>query len=399
MEFRFADCILDISKHRLIRAGTVVALEPQVFALLHLLAAKRGDLVTWDEMIDTVWGGRIVSESTISARISAARTAVGDTGRDQAVIHTVISRGVQLAVPVEISDTTRDTTPDAGPAPAAGRDRPGVRFATAPDGTGLAWAASGTGPPLMRGGHWLTHLELDWDNPVWSPLLDRLGRGRRLIRYDFRGTGVSQRACGAQTLATLVGDMLCVADAAGAARMDVFAPSQNVPVAIAFAAQHPERVRRMVLLGGFLQGAAIRGAEDKAMSDAFVALVRNGWGEHGDAFMRSLSAFFMPGATEDEIRAFVTMLRASISPEQAVLHRRAISRLDALDYAPHVAAPVLVAHARGDTVQAFAQGQAVARALPNARFLALESANHIPLPRDPAWAQLMAAVDAFLAED
>ena len=109
---------------------------------------------------------------------------------------------------------------------------------------------------------------------------------------------MSQRDCGPQTLDTLVGDMLTIADAARADQLDIYAPSQNVPVAIAFAARHSERVRRMVLIGGFLQGAAIRGAEDNEMSDAFVALVRGGWGPHGAAYMRSLSAFFMPDATE-----------------------------------------------------------------------------------------------------
>jgi pimeloyl-ACP methyl ester carboxylesterase len=370
--------------------------EPQVFALLQLIVEKGGDLVTRDEMIERVWTGRFVSESTVSARISAARTAVGDTGRAQAVIRTVVSRGVQLAVPVTVvgaGPVAAEAVPEEGPT-----ERPGVRLTTAPDGTGLAWAASGTGPALMRGGHWLTHLELDWENPVWRPLLDRLGRGRRLIRYDFRGTGVSQRDCGAQTLDVLADDMRTVADAAGDAQIDIFAPSQNVPVAIAFAAQHPRRVRRLVLLGGFLEGAAIRGDDDREMSGAFVALIREGWGGHGDAFMRALSAFFMPDASQEQIQAFVTMLRASISPEQAVAHRQAISRLDASAFAPRVTVPTLVIHARGDTVQPFSQGQALARAIPNARFLALESANHIPLPQDPAWGRMMTAVDAFLAE-
>lgn len=391
MEFHFADCVLDISKHRLTRGGAVVEVEPQVFALLRLLAEKAGDLVTRDEMIAEVWKGRIVSESTISARISAARTAVGDSGREQAVIHTVVSQGVQLVVPVEVIDG-RPVAPMPLPA------RPHVHFATSADGTGIAWSASGDGPPLMRGGHWLTHLELDWDNPVWRPLLARLGQGRRLIRYDVRGTGVSQRDCGEETLEALVDDMKAVADAAGVDRMDIFAPSQNVPVAIAFAARHPERVRRLVLLGGFLQGAAIRGAEDRELSEAFVALARKGWEAQGGVFMRAFAAFFMPGASEDQIRAFVEMQRASISPEGAVAHRRAIARLDASGFAPGVRADTLVVHARNDAIQPFAQGQLIARMIPNAQFLALECNSHIPLPQFPAWEQLMSAVEAFLSE-
>lgn len=394
MEFRFADCVLDVSKHRLLRSGETVEVEPQVFSLLRLLVEKGGDLVTRDEMIEVVWGGRFVSESTISARVSAARTAVGDDGRAQAVIHTVVSRGIQLVVPVE---TAQDKLPAA---PSAARfPRPSVRFTSSADGTGLAWSASGEGPALLRGGHWLTHLELDWDNPVWRPLLDRLGQGRRLIRYDIRGTGLSERDVCAQTLEALVDDMKAVADAAGAETLDIFAPSQNVPVAIAFAAQYPERVRKMVLLGGFLKGAAIRGTEDKEMSDAFVALARKGWSENGAAFMRAFAAFFMPDATPEQVSAFVEMLRASISPDGAVANRRAISLLDASDYAARVTAPTLVAHARNDAMQPVAQAQMMARTIPNARFLALESANHVPLPQDPAWEMLMSSVDQFLSED
>ncbi|GKY89030.1 alpha/beta fold hydrolase [Sinisalibacter aestuarii] len=390
MEFRFADCILDVSKHRLLRAGKAVDVEPQVFSLLRLLAEKGGDLVTRDDMIEVIWQGRFVSDSTISARVSAARSAVGDNGRAQAVIHTVVSRGIQLVVPVESTQT---------PPPAAARaPRPPIRLAAAADGTGLAWCATGEGPALLRGGHWLTHLELDWDNPVWRPLLEWLGQGRRLIRYDMRGTGLSQRDGGAQTLDLLVDDMKAVADAAGADTFDIFAPSQNVPVAIAFAARYPERVRRLVLLGGFLQGAAIRGVEDKELSDAFVALARKGWSEHGAAYMRAFAAFFMPDATPEQVASFVEMQRASISPEGAVALRRAISRLDASDYAARVAAPTLVVHARNDAMQPFAQAQILARTIPNAQFLALESANHIPLPQDPAWELLMSEVGAFLSD-
>lgn len=401
MEYRFADCVLDVAKHRLMRAGAAVEVEPQVFSLLRLLAEKGGDLVSRDELIDVVWNGRIVSESTISARVSAARAAVGDTGRAQAVIHTVVSRGVQLAVPVE---TVNGTAPPAALNSITlngeiRRDpRPSIRFATAADGSGLAWCSTGEGPALLRGGHWLTHLELDWVNPVWRPLLERLGQGRKLIRYDIRGTGVSERDSGPQTLQTLADDMRVVADAAGVEQMDIYAPSQNVPVAIAFAALHPERVRRLVLLGGFLQGAAIRGTEDRELSEAFVALARKGWVETGDAFMRAFAAFFMPDADAEQVKSFVEMLRASISPEGAVVHRRAISLLDATEYAPRVQAPTLVAHARNDAMQPFSQGQLIARSIPNAQFVALESANHVLLPQDPAWDILMSRIDDFLAE-
>jgi len=380
------------------RAGVPVKVEPQVFALLELLVRKAGDLVSRDEMIETIWQGRIVSDATVSARISAARAAVGDDGRSQAVIRTIVSVGLQLAVPVE---TVGPGAPVAEAMPVVPEPavRPRIRFATAPDGTGLAWTAQGAGCPLMRGGHWLTHLELDSDNLIWRPLLERLNTGRRLIRYDPRGTGVSERECGPETLDAMVLDMKTIADAAGADRFDIFAPSQNAPVSISFAARHPDRVRRLVILGGYLQGAAVRGTEDSALSEAFVALVRNGWGRQGNAFLRSFSTFFMPDATEAQISAFADMQLASISGDRAVAHRQAISRLDASKDAPKVRAPTLVIHARNDKLQPFSQGQLIARSIPGAEFLALESANHIPLPQDPAWDVMMAGTEEFLGRD
>ena len=148
MELRFADCVLDTAKHRLTRSGAPVDVEPQVFALLRLLAERQGDLVTRDEMVDAVWGGRFVSESTISARISAARRAVGDTGRAQAIIHTVVSRGVQLVVPVTRVDTARRST--APPSPMRRPHRSAPACVSPPRPTGPGWP----GPPRAKGRCW-----------------------------------------------------------------------------------------------------------------------------------------------------------------------------------------------------------------------------------------------------
>ena len=136
MEYRFADCVLDTSKHRLTRAGAAVDVEPQVFALLRLLAEKQGDLVSRDDLVEQVWGGRFVSESTISARISAARRAVGDTGRAQAIIHTVVSRGVQLVVPVTRVDTARRSTAPPSPMRRPHRSAPACVSPPRPTGPG-----------------------------------------------------------------------------------------------------------------------------------------------------------------------------------------------------------------------------------------------------------------------
>ena len=175
MRYAFADCLLDTERHEFRRDGALCHLEPQVFRLLELLLERAGEVVTRDEIIDIVWNGRIVSEATIAARISAARAAVGDTGQAQEVIRTVTRVGLQCVA--EVSHEA-----PAGPVAAPAPDPLAMRMTASADGSLIAWAEEGAGPPLIRAGHWLTNLDRDRTSPIWGPWLARLGRGRRLIR-------------------------------------------------------------------------------------------------------------------------------------------------------------------------------------------------------------------------
>ena len=158
MRYSFSNCVLDSDRHLLLRDGEQIKVEPQVFDLLHLLVRNAGVLVTRDQIIDEIWGGRIVSESSISARTNAARKAVGDNGKEQSIVKTIPRRGLQLGTPVSMDN---EGTPLATPA-LVGRQR--VRFATSHDGIKIAYATSGSGPKIMRAGHFLTHLEMDWNS-------------------------------------------------------------------------------------------------------------------------------------------------------------------------------------------------------------------------------------------
>lgn len=393
MIYSFAGCQLDPDRHSLHVAGTEVHVEPQVFELLRLLAEGGGRLVTRDEIVAAVWDGRVVSEATISARISAARSAVGDDGQRQAVIRTVTRRGLQLAVPVEII-AAEAAAPARHPIP-----HQIIRLTTSEDGTGLAWATSGEGPPLIRAGHWLSHLELDWESPVWRPQIERFGATHTLVRYDPRGTGLSDRDCGALTLDSFVADLRAVADAAGLGRFALYAVSQSVPVAVAFAARYPERVSVMVLHAGFVEGSRVRDRRDgTALTATFLDLIRNGWGRPDSAFMQAFSSLFMPTGTPEQIESFVRMQVESATPELAARLRTAIGEIDVSHLLAGVRCPVLVSHARGDAVQPFEQGQRLARGLPDARFLALDSTCHIIPPQDAAWEAMLSATEAFLRD-
>ena len=394
MIYRFGPCELDLTRHRLLRDGEAIHVEPQVFQLIELLVSRTGDLVTRDEIIEVVWQGRIVSEAAISSRINAARAAVGDDGRRQALIRTVTRRGFQLAVPVEAEGITQPALPD----PHLSERSQRIRMTRSRDGAGIAWAVSGDGPPLLRAGHWLSHLDLDWDSPVWAPLLDRLGRGRQLIRYDQRGTGLSDRDAGPPTLETLTDDMEAVANAAGIDRFVIYAVSQSVPVAVNFAVRHPERVRGMVLHAGFAVGDVLRDPDAVHMTETFLHLIRNGWGKPGSAFMTALSSLFMPGATAEQTASMIEMQIASASAETAARLREAIGKFDVSHLLGQVRSPVLVSHGREDAVQPFSEGQRLAQGIPGAEFIALDTAAHVILPEHPAWAKMLTACDRFISE-
>ena len=391
MKYRFADCDLDTSAHTVTVGGTPVHVEPQVFDVLHVVAEASGDLVTYDELVERVWNGRIVSDATIAARISAARAAVGDDGKTQAIIETVTRRGIRLVVAVtREADHAKETQADF----AVPHD---VRMTTSSDGAMIAWSALGDGPPLLRAGHWLTHLERDLTSAIWGPWIARLSRDRQLVRYDPRGTGMSARTCPETSIDRAVDDLMAVADAAELDAFDILASSQSAAIAFHFAARFPERVTRIVTIGGFVQGTRVRApADGNALSDTMELMIRQGWGQPQSGFLRSLGTLFMPNASQDELNGILELQAASADAERAVRIRNTCSYYDETDVLARVSAPVLVAHGLGDSIHPFSQAQLIAAHLSNARILQLETANHLISPREPAFEVLMQAIDQFL---
>lgn len=394
MPYRFANCLIDPDEHVLLRDGRAVHVEPQVFDLLLLLAGGRGRLVTKDQLVERVWRGLSVSDATISARISAARRAVGDTGREQAVIRTVHGRGFRM-----ISEVTEVGRPEAdvGAVESAGRQT--IRFARSAHGARIAYAKSGAGPPLVRAGHWLSHLELDWRSGVWRPLIDVLGRDRTLLRYDQRGTGLSSRDLDLADLDAFVDDLKSVADAGELERFPIFAASQSVPVAISFAARYPERVSGLALYGGYAQGRAVRSSPPDGIDEETVlGLIRAGWGKADSPFLKAFSSIFLPDATPEQMDGFVRMQVETISPDNAARLRQIVDRFDVRDVLSAVSAPTLVIHAENDAVQPARQGRLLASGIPNARYVSLDSRNHVPLPQEESWSRMMGEVRSFLVE-
>lgn len=399
VKYRFANCELDVERHEFTRDGVPVPVEPQVFDLILLLVRERGKLVSQDKIISEIWEGRIVSDSAISSRINAARKAVGDNGKEQRIIKTAARLGFQMAVPVDVENgQNTDTGPDANnPA----QSRQSVRFATSKDGTSIAYATSGRGPKILRAGHFMTHLEKDWHSPIWRPYLEALGKEHTIIRYDQRGTGLSDQELLKTGIEEYSDDLKAVADAAELDKFPLVATSQGVPVAIHFAATYPERITRLILMGGYALGRILRdpnhGADE---TKALIAMIRAGWGQADSGFMIAFTSLFCPTASQEEIANLAEIQSASTSPENAAKIRNAIDRFDVVDLLASVTAPTLVIHAQEDSVHPVSQGRLIAKRIPNAEFVQLSSNNHILMPSHPTFQDVVQAqLDFLSAED
>jgi DNA-binding winged helix-turn-helix (wHTH) protein/alpha-beta hydrolase superfamily lysophospholipase len=405
MRFLFGNYSIDAGRRELRRDGKAVHVEPQVFDLILHLVRNRDHVVSKDDLLANVWNGRIVSESTLSNRINAARRALGDSGEQQQFIKTIARRGLRFLGEVREEKLDSPSAAVAAvPLEANGPQRPAVApqevtFCRTPDGVNLAVATSGNGMPVVKAANWLNHIEFDWLSPVWSPLLNLLSEKFRLVRYDERATGLSDWDVKDISFDAVVADLETVVDKLELDKFALFGVSQGAAVSIAYATRHPHRVSRLVLFGGYAQGWLQRGdPEEIAQRKALLTLIRNGWGLDNPAFRQVFTSRFVPGATGDEMKWFNDLQRVSASAENAIRLIEMFSRIDVTQLLSRVTVPTLVLHSRGDAGIPFSQGLMLARGIPNAHFVALESDNHLILSHEPAWDRYTQEICDFLSE-
>ncbi len=401
MIYTFDGYELDLDQFELRRDGERVAVEPQVFDVLAHLVEHRTRVVSKVELLESVWKTTFVTESALTSRIKGARHAVGDDGRSQRMIRTVHGRGYRFVAPVEVF-----VTPASGPGPAAASPpseprvavRQEIRFCRSADGVQVAYASSGEGPPLVKAANWLSHLDYDWESPIWRHWLQELSSGHRLVRYDERGCGLSDWDVDHLSIDTKVADLEAVVDACGLERFALLGISGGGPSSVAYAARHPERVSKLVLYGAFTQGRMVRArtAEDKREADLMIELAELGWGRDDPAFRHVFALQFMPEATPEHLAAFDELQRRTAAPANAARIMAATADLDVASLAPQVQAPTLIIHSRGDRRAPLSEGRSLATLIPDSRLVVLDSANHILLRDEPAWARFAQELNAFL---
>ncbi len=276
--------------------------------------------------------------------------------------------------------------------------QPQIQFARSSDGTRIAYALDGKGPPLVRASHWLGNLDFDWQTPVWGPWIEALSERYRLLRYDSRGCGLSDREVEAITIDGLVADLECVVDKAGLDRFALLGMSQGGAISIVYAARHPERVSHLVLCGAFARGPLQRNPSPQQVeaTEAMVKLVEYGWGQSNPAFLQMFTSQFFPGATLAQAHSFNEIQRHATSPRVAARLIRAFAALDASAELSRVRAPTLVFHSHGDNRVPFEEGRFVATSIAGARFQPLDSSSHVPLPGEPSFQRVIDDIAAFV---
>jgi len=275
-----------------------------------------------------------------------------------------------------------------------------IRFCMTPDGVQLAYAVSGDGPPLVMSATWLTHLEHQWQSLAWRPWLDAFTSEHKVLRHDSRGCGLSDRSTKDLSFETWVRDLECVVEAAAFRRFAMVGTCWGGPIAIEYAARHPEQVTHLVLHGTYARGTQRRGnsPNDKDRARVMFDLTRLGWAQEDHAFLQLWASRFQPGGTPDHRRSWCEQMRAATCADTAIQLFQVAGNIDVREAARKIKCPVLIVHPERDVNVPIDEGRLLASLIPHCRFVQLDTENHMPLADEPAWEKLVSEVRSFLAQ-
>jgi pimeloyl-ACP methyl ester carboxylesterase len=389
--------VLDVGQGCLLDAGGQrVTLRRQSMDVLLYLARTPNRTVSKDELFGALWPGRVVTDDSLVQCVREIRRVLGDEGR--LLLRTDARQGYRLhtreaAAADQPAGAGHPTSVEAEPFDQS------VHFASGGGGTRIAYGLSGRGPTVVRAAHWMTHLEWDWRSPVYGPGIRAMSSTYRLLRYDGRGCGLSDRqAVPMGTLDDEVADLEAVVDAAGADRFVLIGRSQGGAIAIRYAARHPDRVGGLILSGAYARGALERGPQSWPF-DEVIEVTRQlqlGWGQDNLAFRRLVTSFMFPSATPEQVSAFNLLQHRASTPQDAATLYLMMAHYDASADLAKVRCPTLVLHSPHDNVAPFEEGRYIAARIAGARFEPFESLNHNPLPGEPAYDRVGALMREFI---
>jgi len=398
MIFRFSDFELEVKERRLSRAGELIPLRAKVFDTLCVLVENPGRLLRKDELMKLVWPDSIVEENNLDHNISKLRRALGDGVNGNRFIETVPRQGYRFIAQVHAAPL-RPTlhSIQSMSEPEDDKIEQEIKSFTTADGVRIAYAISGDGPPMLRAVDWINHLEFEWSNPFQRRRLKQIAKHHTLIRYDQRGSGLSDWNVADFSFERSIRDMEELVEHLGLDSFDAMATCQGAPIATAYAIRHPERVKSMILVGPFARGWPTPDSLLMEQFNALLTLIRLGWGKDNPAFRQLWTTLFMPDATREEMDWMNELQRMTASPENAVRLLAEFPKINILDQLPNVCCPTLVVHSRDDAVVPASEGRLMASRIRGARFVELDSRSHIVGPSEPeAWGHFVREVSDFL---
>jgi pimeloyl-ACP methyl ester carboxylesterase len=390
-KYLFGNYVLDVDERRLLRDGDEIRLRSKLFDTLCVLVGNAGKLVRKDAFMESVWPDSVVEDNNLDYCISQLRKLL----HPAKFIETIPRHGyrfiaevtlqkphgrliaLETAVPGDIPEQTVD-------------------FFTTSDGVQIAYHIRGHGPALVRTIHWLNHLDFEWKTPLRRQWLSEIMRHNTLLRYDQRGSGLSDWNVTDFSFERTVQDFEELVDAAGLEKFSILGGCQGAAVGIAYAVRHPERVTKLIINGTFANGWPAPGPGAQEHLEAMLTLIRSGWGRDNPAFRQLWTTLFRPDAGPAETAWLNELQRVSSSPENAARMIAEFPNIKILDMLPKISCPTLVLHSRDDGAVPVQEGKLIATRIRASRFVELPSRSHMVAPGDAGWEQLIQEFSAFM---
>jgi pimeloyl-ACP methyl ester carboxylesterase len=392
-KYVFGPYLLDVEERRLVRENQEIRLRGKLFDTLRVLVENAGRLVRKDELMQAVWPDSIVEENNLDHCVSQLRKQL----RPAKFIETVPRHGYRFVGEVK-SSTAGPTLVKLKPAlEQADAPEQEIRFFTASDGVRIAYAIGGRGPALVRTIDWLNHLDFEWKSPFLRHWLSEIMRHNTLVRYDQRGSGLSDWNVDDFSFERTVKDFEELIEAAGLEKLAIFGGCQGAAVGTAYAARHPERVTKLILNGAFANGWQPPGDSGGEQFDALLTLMRLWWGRDNPAFRQLWTTLFWPDADSVETDWLNELQRISTSPGNAVRMLSEFPKIKIVDLLPKICCPTLVLHSRDDATVSVQEGRLIAARIRGARFVELPSRSHKVGPGDPAWDLFVEEFSGFMS--
>ncbi len=389
----FDPFLLDVDERRLLRGSEEIRLRAKLFDTLRVLVENAGRLLRKDELMQAVWPDSVVEENNLDHCVSHLRKLLGP-GQ---YIETVPRHGYRFISEVTQSKPSPKLV-TLGPA-LQHQDAPDpeVRFFTTSDGVRIAYTMGGRGPAIVRTIDWLSHLHFEWKSPFLRHWLSEIMRHNTLVRYDQRGSGLSDWDVQDFSYERTVQDFEELIDATGLEQFAIFGGCQGAAIATVYATRHPERVTKLIFNGAFANGWPPPGPAAMEELNALLTLIRHGWGRDNPAFRQMWSTLFQPDADSEARNWMNELQRISTSPDNAARMLSEFPSFKILDLLPRISCPTLVLHSRDDASVPVQEGRLIAARIRGARFVELPSRSHLVAPGDPGWPLFVEEFSTFMS--